>query len=221
MGPFALKRSPCEWELSPSTARRTKNSISNNDEVRNNQQHDISLYSHESKSARLASQFNLSAENNATMPDNEEDYFTEDEDEQTHPNTILAKDVLEGSEPVQISHAGGEFYELVRDEIRKQSKCVHNLRHSAIYWLGYQQLAEEGSQNKTWSRPTSTWSVCIAIGCHGARVPEVELRRKGWGPWRRSWRFNLRIGWNVWWNIWDYGIRYLSSVNFSSVMLTI
>jgi hypothetical protein len=47
-------------------------------------------------------------------------------------------DILDGSEPVEISHAGGEFYELVRDEIRKLSKYVHRytiLSSTADVWM--------------------------------------------------------------------------------------
>ena len=81
-----------------------------------------------SKLARLASQFNLAAENNAIMPDDgldDNNWINDDDDEQGPQITLSAVDILDGSEPVEISHAGGEFYELVRDEIRKLSKCVH------------------------------------------------------------------------------------------------
>ncbi|KAF8335247.1 hypothetical protein F5887DRAFT_1079213 [Amanita rubescens] len=76
--------------------------------------------------ARLASQFNLAAEKGVVTPDSDDDlegnqWFDVEDDEQLEDQQ-LAMDVLDGSEPVPISHAGGEFNELFCDEIRKLSK---------------------------------------------------------------------------------------------------
>ena len=52
-----------------------------------------------------------------------------DEDSDT-PFRISAADILQGAEPIQISHTGGEFYELVRDEIRKQYVYTYTILHT-------------------------------------------------------------------------------------------
>ena len=73
----------------------------------------------------MASQFNVAAEKRVIMEE-DDDWITDNNDDESYsysyPAISMEVDVVEGSETAQISHAGGEFYELVRDEIRKQHK---------------------------------------------------------------------------------------------------
>lgn len=72
----------------------------------------------------MASQFNVVAERRVIREDEDDhqDWLTDNDDDSYSQPATSAMEVLEGSETAQLSHAGGEFYELVRDEIRKLHK---------------------------------------------------------------------------------------------------